>query len=198
MSNTPNPYGVPSPTPQAFNPYAPTVQVAPEAFGVNDVEQYRKTYLGHEASVKSLGLLYLLGAVFLVPIGAFLFLAAASGNFQPNEPRGVMIGIGLVYFALGLFQGFIGWGLRRLTPWTRIAASVLSAFGLLAVPIGTIISAYFLWVLLGEKGKIVFSDHYRSVIEQTPHIKYKTSIIVWIFLGLLIALIVFVIAMLAS
>ena len=38
---------------------------------------------------------------------------------------------------------------------------------------------------------MVFSDEYRAVIEQTPHIKYRTSIIVWIVLGLLLLLIVF-------
>ena len=36
---------------------------------------------------------------------------------------------------------------------------------------------------------MVFSDEYRAVIEQTPHIKYRTSIIVWIVLGLLLLLI---------
>ena len=38
---------------------------------------------------------------------------------------------------------------------------------------------------------MVFSDEYRSIIDQTPHIKYKTSIIVWIFLFILLALIGF-------
>ena len=44
---------------------------------------------------------------------------------------------------------------------------------------------------MGKKGNVVFSDEYQHVIEQTPHIVYKTSIIAWIFLFLLIALIGF-------
>jgi hypothetical protein len=34
----------------------------------------------------------------------------------------------------------------------------------------------------------VFSDEYQAVIRQTPHIKYRTSIVVWICFGLLLLL----------
>ena len=33
----------------------------------------------------------------------------------------------------------------------------MAAVGLLAVPLGTLISLYILWVLLSEKGNIIFS-----------------------------------------
>jgi len=36
---------------------------------------------------------------------------------------------------------------------------------------------------------MVFSEEYREVIAQTPHIKYKTSTIVWILLFILLAFI---------
>ena len=39
----------------------------------------------------------------------------------------------------------------------------------------------------------MFSEEYQAVIAQTPHIKYRTSIIVWILLGLVVALVVFAI-----
>jgi hypothetical protein len=35
----------------------------------------------------------------------------------------------------------------------------------------------------------VFSEEYQRVIAETPHIKYRTSIVVWILLGLLLLLI---------
>jgi hypothetical protein len=38
---------------------------------------------------------------------------------------------------------------------------------------------------------MVFSDEYHEIIAQTPHIKYRTSIIVKIFLFFLLALIAF-------
>ena len=75
--------------------------------------------------------------------------------------------------------------------WARIPTGILSGIGLLAFPIGTLINAYVLYLIFSAKGKMVFSDEYRAVIEQTPHIKYRTSIIVWIVLGLLLLLIAF-------
>jgi hypothetical protein len=63
---------------------------------------------------------------------------------------------------------------------------VLSCFGLLGFPIGTLISAYFLYLLSSQKGVYIFSPEYARVIAATPHIKYKTSIIGWILLGILV------------
>ena len=36
---------------------------------------------------------------------------------------------------------------------------------------------------------MVFSDRFEEIIQGTPHIKYKTLIIVWIFLFILIGVI---------
>lgn len=36
---------------------------------------------------------------------------------------------------------------------------------------------------------MVFSDEYQAVIRQTPHIKYRTSVVVWILFGLLLLLV---------
>ena len=47
---------------------------------------------------------------------------------------------------------------------------------------------YILYLLLSKEGTVVFSDHYKQVIAQTPHIQYKTSVIVWILLLLVLTL----------
>jgi hypothetical protein len=47
-----------------------------------------------------------------------------------------------------------------------------------------LINGYILYLVFSQKGKTVFSDEYQAVIQQTPHIKYRTSIIIWILLGL--------------
>ncbi len=167
-----------------FNPYAPTSNVSPVE-AATDVEGYRKKYLSHEASVKSIGALYMIGAVFLIPMGLISLGAVGVGNL-PGADKVVLAVLAMVYLSLGVFQAFVAVGLRRLRSWARIAAAILSAIGLIGFPIGTLISAYFLYLLLSEKGSIVFSDEYQRVIEQTPHIKYKTSVVVWIFLGLLV------------
>lgn len=103
------------------------------------------------------------------------------------------IGVSFIFLLLGAGQLWVGYGLRRLRKWARIPTGILSGLGLLAFPIGTLINAYILYLLFCQKGKMVFSDEYRAVIEQTPHIKYRTSIIVWIVLGLLLLLIAFAI-----
>jgi len=35
---------------------------------------------------------------------------------------------------------------------------------------------------------MIVSDEYNEIIRQTPEMKYRTSIVVWIFLGLLLLL----------
>ena len=81
--------------------------------------------------------------------------------------------------------GATGFGLRQQKPWSRIIATVGSVISLIGFPMGTIIGGYILYLLWGEKGRTVFSPAYTGVIAATPHLKYKTSIIVWILLGLL-------------
>lgn len=68
----------------------------------------------------------------------------------------------LLLITLGVAQFFAGWALRALRPWGRILGCVLSGLGLLGFPIAA-----------------------------TPEVKYRTSILVWIFLALLVALLAF-------
>jgi hypothetical protein len=76
---------------------------------------------------------------------------------------------------------------------------VFGAIGLLGFPVGTLIAGYLLYLLWSEKGNVVFSPRYQRVMQATPHIKYKTSIIVWIFLGLLgLVVLVGIIAMVTA
>ena len=150
-----------------------------EGVSSNNAEQIRKEHLKHEASVKSVGILYFLGATFLL-------IAGVAGLVTADGAEKLF---GLVLAALGVLQMWVGIGVRRLKSWARIPTAVLSGIGLLAFPLGTLINGYILYLVLCQKGKIVFSEEYKRVIEQTPHIKYKTSIVVWIFLGLLIVLI---------
>lgn len=169
----------------ATNPYAPTAHTSDLAAApASDVEGYRRAHLNHEASVKSIGTLYLIGAVILLPLSLGM---AFTWFTNPSSPAALVVA--LLYLAFGLFQGAVGWGVYKLAPWTRIPAVIYSVLGLLWFPIGTLVSAYFLYLLLSEKGRVVFSPEYRRVIEQTPHVKYKTSIVVWVFLGLLLLLV---------
>tara|TARA_R110002049_G_scaffold2750_2_gene21470 strand:- start:259205 stop:259870 length:666 start_codon:yes stop_codon:yes gene_type:complete len=189
VPDEPNPFSVESTMGQAkgINPYAPTADVSSPETDHDDAETMRKFYLSHEASVKSIGTLFFLGAIFLVLIGLSVLASMLGAANHPDPNARVIVGvIGLVYLVMGLFQGLTGVAIRQLRPWSRIAAIILSGIGLLGFPIGTLISGYFLYLLVSEKGKMVFSPAYQKVIQQTPHIKYKTSIIVWILLGILL------------
>lgn len=82
----PNPFAQPQPTaPEpALNPYAPTAFVSETEGFESDVEGYRRKYLAHEASIKSVGILYLIPGViffllFLIGIAAFL-MSMATGS----------------------------------------------------------------------------------------------------------------------
>jgi hypothetical protein len=152
----------------------------------SDVEAIRNEFLKHEASVKSIGLLYYLGAGFTFLIG----LGAALGGAARSDAGGASVSF--FFFALGAGQFWLGHGLRKLKRWARIPTAILSGIGLLAVPIGTLINGYILYLIFSAKGKMVFSDEYREVMEQTPHIKYRTSLLVWILFALVLGFLAFV------
>jgi hypothetical protein len=41
--------------------------------------------------------------------------------------------------------------------------------------------------LLSQKGRRIFQSDYFEIVDATPHIRYRTSILVWIVLAILIA-----------
>lgn len=181
------------------NPYAPPLgsaaAVAPEPSGAAVI---RRQYLNHEAAVKSVGVLYYIGAVFILALGGMALYAALTMDVPELADRAFQIGVSFAYLMLGTVQAATGYGLRRLQRWSRPIAIVFSILGLFAFPLGTIISGYILYLLLSHKGGIVFSDHYHQVIARTPEIKYKSSFLVLLLLAILITLaIVSIIAVIA-
>jgi hypothetical protein len=57
-------------------------------------------------------------------------------------------------------------------------------------PWGTIINGAILYLVFSKKGAKVFSPEYQEVIRQTPHIKYKTSIMVIVLVSILLAVLI--------
>jgi MFS family permease len=174
------------------NPYAVTTDaLAAPGYGT-DVEAMRKRHLNHEASVKSIGTLYMLGAVICGIAAIFYVFAFFSLLNNPNQTApaaGMLVG-SVVAIGIAALYAFVARGLWRLQPWSRIVATIISVIGLIGFPIGTIISAYFIYLLQSPKGAVVFSDEYKHVIQATPHIKYKTSFFVWVLLAILLLLII--------
>lgn len=167
----------------AANPYAPPRAHVQDVSGADsEAEEIRREHIKHETSVRAIGLLYYLsGGVMLV-----LSIAMLGGSFSGTALQGLTVGLGVLYLGLGALMLVVARGVRKLAPWARIATIVLAAIGLLGFPVGTLFNAYILYLVLSKKGKRIFEDDYRDIIEATPHIKYRTSIIVWIVLGIVV------------
>jgi hypothetical protein len=112
-------------------------------------------------------------------------------QFEPGNP-GPSYLTAVFFLVFAAAEGWIGWHLRKLDPRAKIPATLLAILGLLAFPIGTLINIYVLYLLHSAKGKYVFSPEYRAVITATPQIRYKMSIIVWIFIWFVLALVLLV------
>jgi Ca2+/Na+ antiporter len=168
--------------PAAANPYAPPrANVDDVARANSEAEEIREEHIKHEASVRSIGILYYISGGLLCV--AALALMAGGSAFKS---QGVPAFLGVVYIALAALFVVVGRGIRNLRSWARTTGIVLAAIGLLGFPLGTVLNGYILYLLLAKKGKRIFEDDYKDIIEATPHVKYRTSVLVWIFLGLLL------------
>lgn len=173
-----------------FNPYAaPQSQVLQVT---SQAEIDRRLHINTEATIKSVGTLYYLGAFVLV----LLSIAGLSGS---NLDRGDMspLLLGGVLLAVGIGQGVVGYGLTRLQGWARIPTVIFSCLGLFAFPLGTLINAYILAKVLGKQGKFVMTPYYKEIIAATPHVKRKTSIVALLLLAILIIVLIGIIAAVA-
>ncbi|MCC6126349.1 MAG: hypothetical protein IT426_15425 [Pirellulales bacterium] len=182
MEPSENPYA--SPTADLTAPFSMTPEIA-------DAEAIRKKYLSHEASVQSIGILYWLGSIvcFVALFFMSYMIVSRGGNF------GFETLFGLLYLGIAVLGLWLGYGFRKLDSRVRIPAGILAALGLLQIPIGTLINAYILYLIFSAKGKMVFSPEYKEIIRQTPHIKYRTSLVSWILLILVLALLAIGISM---
>jgi hypothetical protein len=166
------------------NPYAAPAARVDDVPANPEAEAIRRAHINHEASIKAVGFLYYLGGGVMVLAGLASLAGVRGGE------TAVMMALFLI---LGVAYVFAGYGVRALRAWGRIVGIVLSVIGLLGFPVGTLINAYILYLYLSKKGRTIFAPEYQDVIAATPHVKYKTSIIVWIFLALVIGGILFAI-----
>lgn len=177
------------------NPFAsPLAEEAPVAPSgdLAEAEAIRREHLSREASIKSVGVLYYLGAA-ISTIGVIGLLVSVITGPPGGEAMGFFLGAFVVYALIAALLWWIAPGLRRLNPkvrpWVIGLNALLLALSVIGLnPIGALINGYIIWLMSGEKARTVFSPDYQDVIRATPHIKYKTSIVVWILLGLVLLL----------
>jgi hypothetical protein len=119
--------------------------------------------------VKVLGVLYIVLSGLGVCAALFLGLifGTAGGVVAANADADAAValpiiglaGTALVIFLLAIsLPGLItGIGLLKFKPWARIVGIVLAAINLINIPLGTILGAYGLWVLLNKDTERLFS-----------------------------------------
>ena len=111
-----------------------------------------------EIAMSSFGLL---GAIVLMLIfGGAMGIVGARGDADAAFALPIIgiTGMALVSFLLVLsVPGFIvGIGLLKRRPWARIAGIVMSILGMMAVPFGTVLGIYGLWVLFSKETEQLF------------------------------------------
>lgn len=108
------------------------------------------------------GALGMFGALALMLVfGVSASAVGVSGD--PDAAFAIPIigitGMALVTFLviLSLPGIIIGIGLLKLRPWARIAGIVVSIMSLVAIPFGTLLGAYGLWVLFSKDTERLFT-----------------------------------------
>ncbi len=183
-----------------WNPYQATSRTSFQATTADSADEaIRRQHLSHEAGIRSFGILFGIGGrplsyPWLLHFGFrsrdARFASARCSSCSDNHAD-------LTDHLCTPWDRsrFVAIGLRKLNNVGRIGGTVFGAIGLLGIPIGTLISAYLLYLLWSAKANMVFSPEYQRIRVATPHIKYKTSIVTWIVLGLLILFLIFLFAM---
>lgn len=130
-----------------------------------------------QTHVKVLAVIYL--AVGGLMLCAALFLGLGSGlaagivgaSADPEDAAIAIPVLGFAGTALAVFLGVFalpslitGYGLLYYKPWARVVGIILSAISLINIPIGTIVGAYGLWVLLNKETERLFNNPVAGVV----------------------------------
>lgn len=104
---------------------------------------------------------YLVGVgVLMLFAGGLTALMGASGDAEAARAAPwimvMMTGVATVLGVSALPGLVTGWGLLTYRPWARILNIVLSALDLFAVPVGTALGAYSLWVMFQPETAALF------------------------------------------
>ena len=180
-SPTDNPYAAPS---------APVLDTHADP-EIAQAEEERRAHLHVERSVLALGWLYIAVGCFTA-FGLVGVLLAPTLDVDPGvDARLITAAVGSAMMAAWIG---IGAGLVRLRPRARPFAIGISVIGLLAFPIGTIFSAYFLYLLASKKGQRVLSPQWQAVRDATPHVRHRMTVVTWLLAGFALLFFVGVIA----
>ena len=92
-----------------------------------------------------------------------LFIILVGAGILSEEPDALAItsivgtAIALLLTVTSLPNIIGGFGLLKRKTWARIVIIIIACMNLLAVPLGTILGAYSLWVLLNQEAAQMFN-----------------------------------------
>ena len=159
------------------------------ALGPVDAVAIREAHIGHERQLKSIGLLFGLGAAMLVLALIALLLPGDDGGPGNARPMAGVVGGSLIIAVFAALAVALAYGYRRLAPWVKYVGTPVSLLGLLALPVGTLVHAYILYLVWCGKGRRVLAPDYAAIIRATPGVRYKRTVGDWIALALLLLLV---------
>ena len=176
------------------SPYAPPSTPVFDDFVVagSEAEAIRQHHLRHEIQIKSIGALYYFA-------GTMFFLAGLSLLFVRSQTQHALLSMELIvgYTVSGPIFLVVGYGFRRLRPWVRIPGSIFSAIGLFAIPVGTVINLWILYLMHCTKGRVVLDSSYQQIVNATPLIRYRRSLSDWIATIIIFGLLIFLVVAMA-
>jgi hypothetical protein len=110
-----------------------------------------------EGHVTAVGALSIGLSILSILLGAFVFIILSGVGFLTQDQEASMI-LSTVGFAIAGFlviisiPGIIGGiGLLHRREWARILVLIISGLHLFNIPIGTVIGAYSIWVLVQQE-----------------------------------------------
>jgi hypothetical protein len=165
------------------NPYAsPKADTSDPDHVESEVERIRRQYIGHETAVRSISsVFYLAGLAWTIHLLVWSFDVLRSGpSYRVVDGVVVLLLIGL---AAGAF--WLGYGVMRLRQIVLLPVGFITTVALLVVPF---VSVLILHLVFRQNGRFVFSPEYQEIIRGTPSVQYRTSVVVWTLLCVLLAI----------
>lgn len=115
--------------------------------------------------VTILGWLHIIMHAFFLVIGGFVYILLTGIGVTSGDPEAVAIlrvagaAIGIFLGVLGLPGIIAGYGLLMRRTWGRILGIVIGILNIVNVPVGTIVGAYTIWILLQDETADYFTNH---------------------------------------
>lgn len=116
-----------------------------------------------ELHVPLIGWLFVIGHALFLLIGVFIFVLLASIGAVTHDPQAMTIlsvvgtAVGLLLALLALPGMLAGYGLITHRAWARVLGLVVAILSLLNIPVGTLIGAYAIWVLMQDAANDYFA-----------------------------------------